>query len=45
MQQPIEGYDESNEAEEEFKDTMIQFTQETQQADNPSQVGRNVVST
>ena len=38
MQQPIEGYDESNEAEEEFKDTMIQFTQETQQADNPSQV-------
>jgi len=38
MQQPIEGYDESNEAEEDFKDTMIQFTQETQQADNPSQV-------
>ncbi len=38
MQQPIEGYDESNEAEEEFKDTMIQFTQETQQADNASQV-------
>ena len=24
--------------ETEFKDTMIQFTQETQQADNPSQV-------
>ena len=38
MQQPIEGYYESNEAEEEFKDTMIQFTQETQQADNASQV-------
>ena len=38
MQQPIEGYDESTEAEEDFKDLMIQFTQETQQADNPSQV-------
>ena len=38
MQQPIEGYDESNEGEEDFKDMMIQFTQETQQADNPSQV-------
>lgn len=38
MQQDIEGYDEDKEAQEEFADLMIQFTQETQQADNPSQV-------
>lgn len=38
MQQDIEGYDETEESEQEFKDTLIQFTQETQQADNPSQV-------
>jgi hypothetical protein len=38
MQQDIEGYDEDKEAQEEFADLMIQFTQETQQADNASQV-------
>ena len=38
MQQDIEGYDEQKESAEEFKDTLIQFTQETQQADNPTQV-------
>jgi hypothetical protein len=38
MQQDIEGYDEEAEAQEEFKDMMIQFTQETQQAENSSQV-------
>jgi hypothetical protein len=38
MQQDIEGYDEESEAQEEFKDMMIQFTQETQQAENSSQV-------
>ena len=38
MQQDIEGYDEDAEAQEEFKDMMIQFTQETQQADNASQI-------
>ena len=38
MQQDVEGYDEDTEAQEEFKDMMIQFTQETQQADNASQI-------
>ena len=38
MQQDIEGYDEDSETQEEFKDMIIQFTQETQQADNASQI-------